>query len=526
MKLTPKARSENSGYRVTFKHPLENKKLVCRGLGTTSKDEADAICRDAVLIFNDPELLKDEKSPRLLIYHPRAVALVFGNEVAEDVAAKAAHPTFDESDIGTVSERVVQALSLTGIAITKALRSTVKEILCQNESQRYRELQNQFKALENEVKSLRPRCEEAEAQLQQFRKERNVHVKVRMAEAVEEWEKYYVDGRASVTIKQATSSIESFVTSLPGGKNCKLADIQPEHIDNWLQGLRKALPDGTTLKLSPVSKKRHRAYLSTFYTWAQRKYKLAANPIDATIPLAGIARNPENILAIRRESELNEFINALADYPYWQAWAAVAIFAGPRMSEQVWLKVDDVYLDEDEIRITSRASGKRIIGTKTGRERNIPIEKTVLKKILAAHVARRRAEQKKRNATPAEASQWLFPSTLAENIYRPRELTLPGLWSGGRALLDAWREVVRKASDYDAEGATGEDETNAFKAWMEKAGVWSYGPAEWRHTFGTLLGRCGWSSLEISHAMGNSPTIAERHYISRSNKKERWSFKY
>ncbi len=337
-------------FRVTFKHPLQKKKLVCRGLGTSDETEANAICRDAEKIFNDPDLLKDSKSPRLLMYHPRAVALVFGNEAADNITSKAKKATFDESDIGTVSERVVRALRLSGIAITKALRSTVQEILVQYESARYSELQNQFKALEHELKAMRPRCEDAERKLRDFERERNVHVKVQMAEAVKDWGVYYADGRAPVTVQQAKSSVDSFVASLPGADQCRLSDIQPEHIDNWLQGLRKDLPDGTQEKLSPVSKKRHRAYLSTFYTWAQRKYKMAANPIEATLPLAGVARNPENILAIRRETELNDFIDALAKYPYWQAWAAVAIFAGPRLSEQIWLKVDDVSFQHSGIR--------------------------------------------------------------------------------------------------------------------------------------------------------------------------------
>ena len=47
-----------------------------------------------------------------------------------------------------------------------------------------------------------------------------------------------------------------------------------------------------------------------------------------------------------------------------------------------------------------------------------------------------------------------------------------------------------------------------------------------RHTYGTLLGQCGWSSLEISRTMGNSPTIAERHYISVTDPGKRWPFRF
>lgn len=517
MRVTAKPVPNKPGFRCTFRHPA-SQKISSFGLGTQDKTEADAICLDVATIFDDksdPPLLSDVKSPRLLAYKPRAVDIVFGAGTFERLLKRENKPVLDDADVGTLSGRIATVL---GIRADAEKIRRLDNVFAEYESKRYSVLQKQFQQLENVVKVLKPRNEWLETELERAHRARNEHVKVTIGVAVEEWKKAYVQGRASVTYKKGVQSVESFRDSLDRKSDFKLARIRSREIDDWLASLES---------IGPVTKRNYRAYLSSFFSWALRKYDLAENPIDRTTPLAGVARNPEHIVAIRRLHDLQAFIDSLEPYPYWQAWCAVACFAGPRYSEQAWLKLDDVYLDDGYIRIASRASGKRIIGTKTGRERNIPIEQTVLKDILAAHLKRRQAERKLKLGTTAQLSHWLFPSAVPENKNRPREKSEPGMWSHGRCFLSAWQQTVRKAAKFDAGELKGDAEETAFRVWLEsQPAYWSFGPSEWRHTYGTILGQCGWSSLEISRAMGNSPAIAERHYIAVGKGGHRWPFKF
>ena len=234
------------------------------------------------------------------------------------------------------------------------------------------------------------------------------------------------------------------------------------------------------LEVSQVTKAKNKRYLSAFFSWAFRKYDLSENPIAKTLPVAGVDRNPENIIAIRSYEGLVEFLDALKPWPYWRAWVAVACLAGPRWSEQCWLKAKDVYLKNGYLRVTTRTGGRNPTGTKTGRERNVPIEQTILHKILEEHT-----DALKMTET------WLFPG--------PSELkTTGGRWRENAQFLSAWRRVAAEANS-KTDGA---------------AEYWHYGPAEWRHTAATAMGHSGMSALQISQWIGNSPSVCLRHYIS------------
>lgn len=517
MKITPKPFPNMPGYRCTFRHPI-SQKVSSFGLGTQDKNEAEATCLDIATIFDDksdPPLRSDAKSPRLLAYKPRAVDIAFGPGTFERLLKRENKPVLENIDIGTLSGRIASVL---GIRADIEKLSRIDKVLAEYESKRYAIVQKQCQQLENMVKVLKPRNEWLESELDRAHRATNEHVKATIGTAVDEWKKHYKSDRAAATYQQAAHAVDSFRDSLNDKEAFKLAAVRAKQIDDWLVGLGE---------ISPVTRRNYRAYVSSFFTWALRKYDLAENPLERTQPLAGVARNPEHIVAIRRLNDLQAFIEALKPYPYWQAWCAVACFAGPRYSEQAWLKLDDVYLEDGYLRITSRASGKRIIGTKTGRERNIPIEQTVLKDILAAHLKHRQAERKKKHPSTAEASHWLFPSTVRENPYIPRTKSEPGMWSHGRCFLNEWQQTVRYATGFKACDLKGDVEEKAFQKWLESQPVhWSFGPSEWRHTYGTILGQCGWTSLEISRAMGNSPTIAERHYIAVGKGGQRWPFKF
>jgi integrase len=203
-----------------------------------------------------------------------------------------------------------------------------------------------------------------------------------------------------------------------------------------------------------------------------------SNPIDNASPIRG--RRKEKIVAIRRHADLKEMIDAIDD-PYWKTWVAFAMLAGPRFSEQVYAEKSHVLLDQGYALIYSR---------KTGRERRVPIERTILKPILESYV-------------PTVTTRWLFPNLLGESVVK-RKLTPEVVWSSNKNWAETWEKVqVRNPEAY----------------------YWSHGPKEWRHSFGTALGHVGKSSVEISHLMGNSPNVAMRFYVAPTNS-ARWPLEW
>ncbi|MCY3018202.1 MAG: hypothetical protein NTW87_04110 [Planctomycetota bacterium] len=119
MKITAKQMPGRLGYRCAFQRP-DNGKISSYGLHTSDELEAQRICNEIVAIFEDPDLLKDAKSPRLLVYHPRAVAIVFHGKknVLAALDRQRKKPTLDPADIGTLGARIVRVLSLAGVILS------------------------------------------------------------------------------------------------------------------------------------------------------------------------------------------------------------------------------------------------------------------------------------------------------------------------------------------------------------------------------------------------------------------------
>jgi integrase len=386
--------------------------------------------------------------------------------------------------------------------------------------------EKQDQRLKDQASTLASNADEIEllkADLLRLQRANNVHVKTTLQQAFDVWEIEYPQGRAAVTVQQCTKAVKEFVawTHELISPKVKLGEIRAGHIESWVAQLK--CEDGNPV--APPTAKKIKAYLSTFFTWAVRRYDLVENPMTKTGTVAGFARHPEMIEAIVREEDLLELIEKLKPEPYWQAWVAVACLAGPRYSEQASLRLEDVFLDEHYIRIKTQSGGRRGIprkGTKTGRERRVPIEQTVLLPILKKFVARRIKERKSNKSIPALKSDWLFPTMVPDNEYSPREKTPIGKWSHGTTFLRAWDKVALDIAGVpNPKFEKGGDEPEKIRV-----GSWDFGPTQWRHTFGTALGMCDWNSLEISRVMGNSPAIAERHYVAVASAGKRWGFKW
>ena len=470
--ISPYLASNRPSYCTTFTHPIKKKRLN-RSLGTTDPTEAKEICVHLERIVNNAKLW-NIKRRRLHSLHPRAVEIFFDGQKLPPLKSTVAIPgtEFAFFDPAT-GRREHHADTIESDELANALQANVK-------------LQGKFDGMARENESLK-------SEIASLRRAANKHVTATIDEAVAKWQKLYPTGRSPHTVTEAFASVKSFLEHVR--PKTLLGTVKAGHVDAWVNDYRNPK---TAAEVSAVTKRRVRAYVSSFFSWVVREYDLIENPMSKTGAVPGLARNPEQIQAIRRYDELIVLLDALKPWPYWRAWVAVACLAGPRWSEQVHLKAADVYMDSDYLRITSRASGRhaRVVGTKTGRERTVPIEQKVLAPILKEYLA-----------THDGTHPWLFPTTVNE---LKRKHALPGQWSSSGTFSSAVEPVLELAR----EKVKGKED------------FWSFGPAEWRHCCGTALGHSGFNALEISRILGNSPDIAERHYIAALPIGKRWPLKW
>ncbi|MCK6471523.1 MAG: tyrosine-type recombinase/integrase [Planctomycetes bacterium] len=515
-----KVRPGLHNFPVTFRNPLKAK-IVSGSLGTSNEDEAWAICRDLERLCLNEDLWHDPESPRLVAYKPRAVELFFGKDSREAAGAQArAADTFTDKEGGDFFREIGGGLSHLGLKGRDARRAAewfvgyVAELRTRWEEPLRKRIDEQ----ENKLKALEPEVEELRLRNRELAKQRNVNLRITAGEAFDTWVEVYAQGRAAMTATNARQAVSSFVAALPKGRKTKLADIEGPAVAAWQDNMRGVKKGKAGELLKPGTIQARTAYLSAFFTWCRSRLGYVGNPLAELPAVAGAQRSPESIVAIRRREDLKAFLDALAPEPYWQAWAAVACLGGPRYSEQVRLRIEDVYLEDGYFRVATLTGGRRARGTKTGRERNVPIERTVLLPILKVHLERRQAERRKRGGTAGECSEWLFPTIVPDNPYLPREKAPPGQWSHNRTWTRAWEAC--------ADACTGRVGEEPKKGWKARPAYWEFGPAEWRHTFGTVLGMCGWASLEISRVMGNSEDVAKRHYVGATAAGSRWSYKW
>jgi integrase len=486
--VNPHRPKNRPGYCVSFPHP-QTKKRINRGLDTDCLITAKQICHDIERIINSPDCW-NLNSPILCTLLPKSVEIFF---------EKSFIAPLPQVKIKTGADAVESFAEV--FDLFDELVYEPYELL------RERELRSE---VEHKLQKLERNYQDALLDNASLRRAAGKHCVVPLLEAVNAWKKIYPDGRDRHTAVAAFGSVDTFVNFVK--PNRLLTSIKAGDIDQWIEqykGRERKYKSGETKKakgdVSPITKRKIRAYLSVFFTWANKRYDLAENPFSKVDAIPGVGRTPEHIQAIRSEKDLITLLNSLKPNPYWRAWIALACLAGPRFSEQAWLRVSDVYIDNGYIRITSRSSGQRLIGTKTGLERNIPIEQTTLLPILKDYIA-----------SHDGVHPWLFSSTLPEGSVKRSE-SLPGQWSGTKAFHSALKPILVTAAA---------DVNNKQSSSAPIADFWSYTPKHWRHCFGTALGHSGFNALEISRMMGNSADIAERHYIATLNIGKQWSFRW
>lgn len=410
-----------------------------------------------------------------------------------------------------------------------------------------------------EVPILRTRVQELEAEIARLRRQCGVHARVALRAAVEAWALEYPTGHASRTVREALKVVRDFLAWAEGqhGRKVFVGQIRRGDVARWLAEVRSSKPapaapslegGGPALaqhgtahaharegglkqgqveenspapELSSVTRKKFRAYLSTFFSWARDRYDLPENPARE-IDVPGVGRSAEDIQAIRNYDELIEISNALRDWPYWRTLWLTGVLAGPRWDELRKMRVSDIGLNARAITIRA---------PKTGRQRFCPIEGTILLPALRSHLERRARERQGEDvdlplfggpgdgAEPeavrqAALTDLLFPSYVDEGT-KPRTKTEAGLWSDSSTFLRALKQAMKRAWAQHSNGAD----------WGKAPPAWKYQPREWRHSAGSAMGHCGCSSLQISQWIGNSEAIARRHYIPPVSGK-RWPLDY
>jgi len=483
--ITPKRAPGKAFFRVTFRSPRTPGKVVTASLQTDEEDVAASIAADIEKLCLMRDLWQEPDSPRLAVYHPRAVEVFFGMK-----PELRSEPRLSNDEVGTAAARVARVLG-----VPEQVRQ-VETILRTFESKKYRDLYQQAERDRGDKLALKSQLETITGELDKMHRAANKHVKVQVREAFEAFKVEYPKGHARGTVAVVLNWVEDFIQMQEGVGRKLLGLLRAEHVNEWLSIMRTE-PDavGITRDLKPATKQRRKMYLSSFFSWCGERYDLVENPVQNAMTIAGATRKPEVIDALSFE-EIKTLLKSLESEPYWRAWVAFACLAGPRWGEQVALPIDAVNISDRYVTIRA---------TKTARQRRVPIEQTVLLPILKKYLNLRIVQQKEDNSAAAK-STWLFPSILSESETTERKVAPIGQWSGPRAFHDAWERLIPK-------GGGGEH-------------IWKFGPREWRHTFGTALGQAGLSGIEIARMMGNSPSVADAHYVAVAEAGRRWSFRW
>ncbi len=276
--------------------------------------------------------------------------------------------------------------------------------------------------------------------------------KVTVAEFKPEYEK---DAKARKRPKSHVNDMARLQAFLDFANPVLLEDITTRNVSAFLA--KKALEDGA----APATLLRHREILHAFCEVAVRHGHLEKNPVSA-VPRP---RLPHRVPRFLGKDQIEKLLAAVKGDRLFPV-VATLVFAGLRREETCWLTPAD--LDLGATPPVLRVRAKTVDGEswlpKNKRDRTVPVSSR-LAAMLAGPCKRRRKGGR----------SWLFPSP-----------------HGHRQDPD---NLSRR-----------------FRQLMKKARLpWSF--LELRHTFGSQLAQKGVSLLKIATLMGNSPAIAQRHYI-------------
>lgn len=516
-------RTPTGAFRIQFRSPLSPARPKNANVG---RDETFARAVAAVLttIVDAPVLCQalDAVPPlklRELGRGPatkRALEIFYGQS---PIIERMFGLTLTEGDLDTIAASVEETLR----PVVKALQTPDAETLIPNVWQaelvariaphltrvelekylpeRVKEIRDYAGQLEQKLQAVAVDLQElADLRIEnrELRRQLDKHVTATLGEAIALYLSESERKNSRVHYKQGKRNLESFRDSLPAKGDTPLRDVRRADVKAWVASFARA--DGKNGAPDPKTILKRRNFVTNFFRWCIDQYELF-NPVEHLTPVDG-STDSKPIVAIDRLAHLQTLFATLASVPYWKALVMTATLAGPREGELFRLRIGDVNLESNLLRIW---------GQKTKRERSVPIEQTTLLPVLREHVARRNAEREDPAAPAAFKTDLLFPATV-ESGPMERKLTEAGTWSHSRTFLNAWarvRAVIAKTYGTDL-----------------SAPYFAYGPAEWRRTFATALGLTGHDATRIAHMMGNSDAVAYTHYVKSVPVENRWPFRW
>ena len=467
-----------------------------KSLGTRDQTEAKTIALELETILND-RVLRTLKNgdPSLEPFHPTAQRLFLGEKyVPKKGTVRISEKAVIETRLDFIrARRLIEA----GTPVSEVNTPPPSEI----EVPELTAANSRIAVLEKALKASEAKAEGSEKERLEYRQRLNLHCKVTLTEALESFEAHYKNGHTLHTVRQVMRVNRSCAARI--GNEKLLGEVTGAAISEFVQSYR----DKKHKAVGPKSQRKMLRYISVFWSWAVVQHQLAMNPIQHTHAIAG-ANVQKEIVAFKSFREVQTVLKALKPFPYWHAWVAVAIFVGPRWSEQCRMKLSDVKADLSTITIAA---------TKTGRIRQTPIEQDVLKTILKAYLK----NHPDKSAAPDEKSGLLFPSVVAGHGKKSHHWTST-TWH--KHFFGGWNPIKDKNGKLVAEGKIVEGVIEkASKG--DEAPYMKFGPDEWRHCAGTAMGHAGLSSLQISQYLGNSEKIAREFYIGPVQP-QKWPLRY
>ena len=322
----------------------------------------------------------------------------------------------------------------------------------------------------------------------ELHKELNEHCRVTLNDAISEFETYYLAKRDANTASQVLKVNRAVAALLPA--KTLVGKVSGVPINTYLTGRKD---------VGQTTKRKIRAYISTFWGWAVKQYELNGNPMTH-VHSYGDVGGPVNIETIRAWADFQGYLHAFIPFPFWHVWVSFACLAGPRWGEQARLKIADLRGDCAEVSVYS---------TKTGRLRIVPIEQKLLAPTLRKYLTEVRPLWMEKNGVPGDC-MILFPSLAVGHGSHG-----DGIWTAEtfhKHLCGGLNPVRQKNGKL-----VKQDRVVGIREKARLVGrlkdYEQYGPAEWRHCGATAMGHSGVSKLRISQWIGNSESIVEKHYL-------------
>lgn len=208
---------------------------------------------------------------------------------------------------------------------------------------------------------------------------------------------------------------------------------------------------------------------------------------DVEAAIEGMVKRGNKMLAEKNVSDADK-VKATHLKTYWPTLVSTLAYAGLRLAELIWLRVEDIQLDKGQIWVTTVEDPKDPAARhalKTARsKRAVKIHARLLLPRLKAHME-----------TIADGQTFLF--AVPASMRKRRRNSAAG---SERWLVDTLSTMLRGHEGGKNRLAT----EGIIPAGMHAKSL--------RRTFGSLLLRSGKTTAEVAAAMGNTEEVVQKHY--------------